>query len=502
MTTFCYCSYILFALTLTNVYAQREADHWYFGDKAGLYFGNGVPQPLINSAMNDVQEGSSVTISNSNTGELLFYSNAEIIWNREHQIMPNGAELAGSSWGTQSSLIVPDPGEDSLYYLFTLLQEERSSNAPINLYYSKVDMRLDGGKGDIVPTLKNVMLSEDVTEKLTAIPHSSRNAYWLLTHEIDNNVFNIYLIDSTGISEVTRQAIGTVHPVRNALIGGGGYMKASPDGTMLACAIGITSGRIDETFEMFNFDARTGRLYNHLHLGYFSLPYGVSFSPDNSKLYLTAWLPGDIDHVDQRTTVLHQFDLTAPDVVSSRVGYSADRFYADGDGSSLSALQLAPDGKIYHISSNYIPNENRHQNYLHSINYPNREGNAIGIQVRQIDYGEGHGWQDLPNFMQHYFQEERIRAPGQPEGSDPCDPRFAVQLFPNPSETEINITVRERCFTPYTLRIITSTGQVLDNFAIVNETSAILSVQSLATGMYLAELRFDDRVVSKKFIVR
>ena len=64
--------------------------------------------------------------------------------------------------------------------------------------------------------------------------------------------------------------------------------------------------------------------------------YGVSFSPDNSKLYIAEW---------QSPKVIYQYNLLAgnghPDsVVNSRILISTPPI-------APSALQLAPDGKIY-----------------------------------------------------------------------------------------------------------------------------------------------------------
>jgi len=71
--------------------AQRN-NIWYFGRKAGLNFNQPVPIPLVNSAMN-ADEGSS-TICDIN-GNLLFYTNGVTVYNRNHQIMLNGENLAG-----------------------------------------------------------------------------------------------------------------------------------------------------------------------------------------------------------------------------------------------------------------------------------------------------------------------------------------------------------------------------------------------------------------------
>src|SRR5688572_19089790 len=101
------------------LYGQPN-NNWYFGGTAGLTFsstaGRPVPSLLLNSVMR-ADEGSA-TISNEQ-GELLFYTNGKTVYNREHEIMANGDDLDGNLSACQSSLIIPVPGNDSIYYVFT-----------------------------------------------------------------------------------------------------------------------------------------------------------------------------------------------------------------------------------------------------------------------------------------------------------------------------------------------------------------------------------------------
>ncbi|TXI67741.1 MAG: hypothetical protein E6Q46_02540 [Flavobacterium sp.] len=73
-------------------FAQGEANIWYFGNKAGISFNSGVPVPLLDGQM-QADEGCA-TLSDAN-GNLLFYTNGITVWNRNHQIMPNGTGLMG-----------------------------------------------------------------------------------------------------------------------------------------------------------------------------------------------------------------------------------------------------------------------------------------------------------------------------------------------------------------------------------------------------------------------
>ncbi len=79
--------------------SQKQAEIWYFGEKAGVDFRSGTAVPLNdqNSMMADM---ASAVISDS-LGNLLFYTNGKIVWDRNDSLMPNATRLAGSKGATQ-----------------------------------------------------------------------------------------------------------------------------------------------------------------------------------------------------------------------------------------------------------------------------------------------------------------------------------------------------------------------------------------------------------------
>ena len=97
---------LFFFLLNTSLFAQGEADNWYFGENAGVNFSTGSPVVLTDGQLNTT-EGCS-TISNS-SGDLLFYTDGITIWDRDHNIMPNGTDLSGDPSSSQSAIIVPKP---------------------------------------------------------------------------------------------------------------------------------------------------------------------------------------------------------------------------------------------------------------------------------------------------------------------------------------------------------------------------------------------------------
>jgi len=175
---------ILAILAITLFSQENNANIWYFGENAGVNFNTGIPLSLTDGALNTWEGCASIC---NQEGELLFYTDGQTVYNRNHQIMPNGTGLLGDYSASQSSIIIPKPDlspNNNIYYIFTV---DRWQDDFVNgLRYSIVDMTLDGGLGDITSD-KNILLHDKVAEKITAIHHSNNQDVWILTHDWGSN---------------------------------------------------------------------------------------------------------------------------------------------------------------------------------------------------------------------------------------------------------------------------------------------------------------------------
>ena len=365
--------FILIPFLLTNLlHAQKEANIWYFGEKAGLDFTTGNPVSLTNGQM-DTWEGCS-TISSPN-GILLLYTDGETVWNREHSVMPNGTGLMGSFSSSQSAIIVPYPGTNNKLFIFTVDQFASTPPGGANgIRYSLVDLSLDGGLGDIVPTEKNIEILAPVCEKVTAVNHSNGLDIWVVVNKFGTDSFYAFLVSTTGISNtpVVSSAGDVVTDVSSQ-----GYMKISPDGTKLARANGTGN-----SIEIFDFDATSGIVSNAIKGKGFGLRkmYGVEFSPDSKKLYVNAW------YSSASGGGLYQYDLEDSNILGSRI------FISDvPDGAS----QLAPNGKIY-VAKRGLAS-------LAVINKPNEKAPACNFQINGINLSGRICNMGLPPFIQSFF---------------------------------------------------------------------------------------------------
>jgi len=328
---------ILVLLLIQSLVAlsQNEAAIWYFGENAGLDFNSGTPVVLTDGELNTL-EGCS-TISDS-SGNLLFYTDGVTVWDRNHNIMPNGTGLLGNTSTTQAAIIVPRPNSLNQYYIFTVDQRNGffSALSVDGINYSTVDLTLNGGFGDIVSSEKNVPLVNQAYEKITAVQHADNNSFWIITFIQDR--FLSWRVTATGVN--TTPVISNVSFADDSR----GYLKISPDGTKIACA--NFGPAPDTSLMLYDFNTTTGAVSNEVQLALEDpddIPYGVEFSTQSQKLYVTTCKLNVTVHIPP--SKLFQFNMLSADIPASRVLIHTSNVNTRG------AVQLAIDGKIYRALS-------------------------------------------------------------------------------------------------------------------------------------------------------
>ncbi len=307
-------------VTYTGYTYDRLNYNWFFGNNAGIIFNpiqsGATPTPISGSVVS--QEGVS-SISNSE-GNILFYTNGETVYTSGNTVMVNGTGLSSSGTSTQSSVIVPQPNSNK-YYIFTT----DYNGSPNGFEYSIVNMDLQNGDGQI-ETKNNKLISSPLTEKVTSCLHSNGVDYWVITHTSGDTNYYSYLVSSTGLSGPVISNTGSTHNTAR------GYMKTSPNGKKL-----ISLLYDEDVIDILDFEASAGTLSNLISLTGYSFnvgPYGVEFSSDSSKFYVTEGAGEEI----------YQFDLSytsATDMVDNIIRV------ATISGASLGALQMGPDERIY-----------------------------------------------------------------------------------------------------------------------------------------------------------
>jgi len=356
------CLLIIFFSSVFNSNAQKEASWWYFGNGAGLDFTSGSPVS-VGGGQTLTVEGTAC-ISDVN-GDLLFYTDGGGVWNKNHVAMPNGFGLSGNNSSTQSALIVQKPGSTNLFYIFT--------TGSTTFDYSIVDMTLSGGNGDV--TSKNVLMHPSSTERSTAVRKPNGIDFWIIGHEIGNNTFFVYELTNSGVS-----AVPVLSSVGLMQITGGdeiGYVKANPDRTKLAMAV-----RYDNLFEIFDFDNATGIISNAITFpATYPYSYGVEFSPDGSRLYMSG---------GSSAAYLYQVDMTAPNPAA--IIASSTLIANPANGGAMGTVQTGPDCKLY-VAKYGTTN-------MGVINDPNALGLACNYVDNQIALSFGTSQSGLPNYFE------------------------------------------------------------------------------------------------------
>lgn len=301
---------------------DQRANVWYFGNRAGIDFNPifnvppGPAQALSDGSMN-APEGCA-TISDRN-GKLIFYTDGDKVYDKTHTEIDSG--IGGDPTSSQSAIIVPVPGDETLYYIFTT--QAVSGTSFYELRYSLFDLKLNSGNGALVQ--KNILLFSKSTERVTANPQ------WLIAHEYGNNTFRTYQISAQGIGEPVYSEIGSVHSF-NVPQQGEGYMKLGGNNTL---AVALSSPGTSNLIELFDLDNTTGRLTNYRKID-LNEPngqvYGVEFSPAGNKLFATV-------KGSPSPSVLFEYFLD-----SLSQPYLKQRIQQNGE---FGALQAGPDGQIY-----------------------------------------------------------------------------------------------------------------------------------------------------------
>ncbi|MBN4058047.1 T9SS type B sorting domain-containing protein [Olleya sp. AH-315-K02] len=402
---------ILLILTLfisINVAGQGEAANWYFGFGAGMRFDLATGNTTaLNDGQLSTNEGCS-TISDAN-GNLLFYSDGITVWNRNHQVMPNGNGLFGDPSSTQSALVVPKPDDPDIYYIFTVDTSVGQNDPDFGLNYSVVDMTLYNGLGDI--TLKNEPLLANCSEKITAVLKDCiTKSIWLVTFAPEDGTSGVF--DTYYAFEINNSGVSTL-PVKSTfnlnITDWRGYLKLSPDGTKMVSA-NMRGNFNDPTnlyqLLLYDFNENTGMVTNQLQLiinSQSNNPYGVEFSPNSQVLYVHSSNdffdqanPANNNNPVNHSSTLTQFNLDAADIQASEFPLDSRQLYRGG-------LQLGPNGKIYRaLSATYgqgLP-------FLGVINNPNNIGAAANYQHNAVNLSPNVSTQGLPPFIQSIFNSE------------------------------------------------------------------------------------------------
>lgn len=450
---------------------------WYFGDGAGLDFNPDpndpnapVPRPVGHPR--NIPAGTT-TISDE-TGQVLFYTDGETVWDLKGDPMANGEDIGGSNTASQSVVAVPLPQDETIFYLFTTQKAEDGSN---QVKFSLVDIKVENptGVGNVVS--KDNFLFSPSTEHSAGL--ASGDTTWVVFHELGNNTFRSYPVTTLGIGPPVLSSVGSAHTFGSGV----GSMKFSPDGSKLA--VTIQDGSCSR-LEIFDFDQSTGKLteYALLELSCSGEEvYGLEFSNDSNKIFVSYTGGGG---------KIEEFLIKNPDAQgAASPSACATCFENAGDKSAIEscilgtrntlsssgpfgALQIGPDGQIY------VARPGR--NVLGTINAGQGCGNSAYVETG-TETLTGISNLGLPSFVQN--SGSSIPEPTFSGPDRLClDPQNGTEgLFEGGGEPDID---------SYFWTIVSEDGQqVLTDFGGPGEEFQTLSHVFQTDGTFTVSLRVD-----------
>ena len=339
---------------------NAQVDRYWFCGREGMGIDWGGCEPSL--VQGDVIAFEGVATVSSDQGELLFYTNSDFVWNRNHELM-QGGEISEAIYdpifgqqeiqntATQVG-IARRPGTDE-YYVFTT---DIQVNGFFPLRYFTVDMSANGGLGAV--TGSTLMNNSPHTEKVCVVPRQGQPGFWVITHAYFTNQFLVWLVDENGVSDTfTPYLFGQLHQTTPNNLNARGELIANPQGTQLA----LVQDRVGGAVELFDFEPSTGAITSVTNVGTLDHGFGLSFSPDGSKLYASTW--SSTNSIQNR---LVQFDLDLP--VAG--GFQQTLLATSTVPNPFGSLKIAPDGKIY-VARALQP-------FLGRIDDPNASGAACG----------------------------------------------------------------------------------------------------------------------------
>ena len=500
---------LIFLLLTINAKGQEKYDYvWLFGARSSpndtMQGGTNIDFNLnpvsLDYEWRDITIGSyNSSICNEN-GELQFYTNGCFIVDASHEIMMNGDSLnPGVAFDefcsdtlypfyptTQNSFILPQPGTDSLYYLFH--KGEEILDVPLfiymnRLYYSLVDMSLNNGLGLVVE--KNVLLLEDSLSsgQFTAVKHMNGEDWWIMCPKYRSKEYCTFLLTGDSIKGPFSQEIGM------STTNGGGQAVFSPHGNTY-----VRYNPTDGAF-VFQFDRESGLLDDFTHLapeveGLFG---GAAISPNNRFLYITSW------------NEVRQYDLEATDIDASEVIVATYDGFVAPFPTNFYQAQLGPDCRIYINSTN--------GNYvLHVINRPDESGLACELVQHGIHLPTRHAI-SLPNFPNYRLGTSSPTCNPDLEINIVIDTtvmnntitktsEYDLSVYPNPVDLDLQIS----CDLPAggsAIWVLSNANGEEQGRLEINDFQEIYtySTRDLPVGIYFYHLRSDLGVLTRGKVV-
>jgi PKD repeat protein len=351
---------LLNCFLIFRVHSQKETSNWLFGDRNWLSF---YPNIQTKDSCNTYFEEPCASISDK-SGNLIFYSNGESVFNKYHRVIKKGDSLLGDWSASEGCVFVQKPGNDSVFYLFTNDFALQSDGLCYNV------IKLHGNPDSSVVIEKNIRIASKMCESISVIHHQNGIYKWIVVHSGISNTISAFLLTDKGLNPCPIETtIGYVF--NGAVLTYQTVGKFNNDGTLWAI-----DNMVDGIIKICSFDNSTGLFSNSFVLpDYYDIISGMQFSKNSKYLY-----------VIERELQLVQ--------VNTKSWQKKVIFNISSTGGRMSRCQFGIDGKMYMYRGD--------SSFLSSIENPDQDGVNCNFKERSI-FLKHKNTSGLPNFDQSYF---------------------------------------------------------------------------------------------------
>ncbi|MBI1308221.1 MAG: T9SS type B sorting domain-containing protein [Bacteroidetes bacterium] len=370
-----------FILNSISAFAQKNYNVWFFGNSTGLDFNYNPPKVVTDFNGHFSYEGTSSVCDSS--GQLMFYTNGDTVFNRQHQILYNSFQKNYHRQDAQQAAIcLPVIGYPDKYFAILGVSMFGAGITPgSRIHYDLIDMKGDGGLGESIVT--EAALPVRGEENFGVARHANGKDYWIASWDRSkpNYVFKAVRSDGPTFTDSVEQSFGSARV--------SGYLgnKFSPDSKIF---VGNRIYKNGNTYlTIYRFNNNTGFLSDSILIfegtGFnYRFGFNLEFSHDSRYLYIVKHDLSDPDKIIQ-------LDLSVWD--EAAVQASATLIYSDINNIGVSGMQLGQDQKIYVIWYT--------SDFISTIDYPYNAGTNCGFVYKKINLNPGssqYGGPYYPNF--------------------------------------------------------------------------------------------------------
>ncbi len=380
-----------------------------------------------------------------------------------------------------ANLFLPMPNDSNKYVLFHQVLDYTTNNVP-NIYYSIVDISLNGGLGEVI-SKNNVIATGAFGVGMSACKHANGRDWWIVAISYDGSLIHEFLLTPNGVNY-----IGIKNFQLQPTWGWGGQPVFSPDGEKFALRGGYVGGINWYHFiNLLSFDRCTGDFVLDTVINYSdsTLGYGTMFSPDSRFLYFST-----SEHI-------YQVDTDAPNIGATFQTVATNDVFASPVPplyTNFYLMYLAANGKIYVSSTSGVK-------HLHEMNYPDSSGIACDVQLHNVFtdcYFIG-----VPNHP-NYYLGRKIGSPCDtiPTGFEEKEHDFKFSVSPNPNNGNFKIMYLLPQNEKGKLEIFDINGRAVYSQNLPQwSTLQFISLPKLSNGVYVCSITSNHQRVNKKLVI-